>query len=203
MLPAIEYWGTGGTMTAPKILVFAGSIRTGAFSGKLAAAAAKELALNDADVTLISLADYEMPIYNGDLEKEKGVPENGKKLARQIAAHQGVFIATPEYNNTIPPLLKNSIDWVSRLKGDDIYYRHRVYGIGSSSDGPVGGARALIDLRKSVMNALGAILIPEKVEVGRASQAFDESGNLVAEAPAKLLSNLCKNLVTMAGRLTD
>ena len=124
-------------MASPKILVFAGSIRTGALSGKLAALAAKELALADADVTQISLADYPLPIYNGDLEKEKGVPENAKKLARLIAAQQGVFIATPEYNNSLPPLLKNTIDWVSRIKPapNGIPYRNKVYGIGSTSDG--------------------------------------------------------------------
>jgi chromate reductase len=190
-------------MASPKILVFAGSIRTGALSGKLAAAAAKELALNDAEVTKLSLADYELPIYNGDFEKEKGVPENAKKLARQIAAHQGVFIATPEYNNTMPPLLKNAIDWVSRIKPSEIAYRNRVYGVGSSSDGPVGGARALIDVRKIIMPGLGAIVIPEKIEVGRANEAFDESGNLIAEAPAKLLKGLCKHLVELARRLVD
>ncbi|MCB1487821.1 MAG: NAD(P)H-dependent oxidoreductase, partial [Bauldia sp.] len=84
-------------MPPTRILVFAGSIRSGSLSTKLAALAAKEIALADAEVTLISLADYEMPIYNGDLEKEKGVPENATKLARLIAAHQGVMIATPEY----------------------------------------------------------------------------------------------------------
>ena len=65
-------------------------------------------------MTRISLADYPLPIYNGDLEKEKGVPENARKLARLIATQQGVFIATPEYNNSLPPLLKNTIDWISR-----------------------------------------------------------------------------------------
>jgi NAD(P)H-dependent FMN reductase len=190
-------------MASPKILVFAGSIRTGALSGKLAAAAAKELALNDAEVTKLSLADYDLPLYNGDFEKEKGVPENAKKLARQIAAHQGVFIATPEYNNSLPPLLKNTIDWISRLKGNEIPYRNRVYGIGSTSDGYIGGARALIDLRKVIMPGLGAIVIPDKIEVGRAQDAFDESGNLSAEAPAKLLKGLCAHLVELAGRLVD
>ncbi len=91
-----------------KILVFAGSIRSGSLSARLAALAAKELALADADVTLISLADYPLPIYDGDLEDEKGIPENAAKLARLIAANQGVFIATPEYNNSLPPLLKNT-----------------------------------------------------------------------------------------------
>jgi len=192
-------------MTAPKILVFAGSIRTGALSGKLAALAAKELALADADVTRISLADYPMPIYNGDLEKEKGIPENAVKLAKLIAAQQGVFIATPEYNNSLPPLLKNTIDWVSRNKAgpDGIPYRNKVYGIGSTSDGLIGGARALIDLRRVVLTAVGAILIPEKIEVSRAQDAFDENGELIAEPPAKLLKSLCRHLVDLSRRLAD
>jgi len=190
-------------MASPKILVFAGSIRTGAFSGKLAAAAAKELALSDGDVTLISLADYPLPIYDADHENDKGIPESARKLARQIAAHQGVFIATPEYNNSLPPLLKNAIDWVSRIKGDEIMYRHRIFALGSSSPGPFGGARALIDLRKVVVNALGAIIIPYKVEVVRAGEAFDESGNLIAEPAVKSLKTVAKHLVAFAGRLAD
>jgi NAD(P)H-dependent FMN reductase len=192
-------------MASPKILVFAGSIRTGALSGKLAALAAKELALADADVTRISLADYPLPIYNGDLEKEKGIPENAVKLAKLIAAQQGVFIATPEYNNSLPPLLKNTIDWVSRNKAgaDGIPYRNKVYGIGSTSDGLIGGARALIDLRRVVLTAVGAILIPEKIEVSRAQDAFDENGELIAEAPAKLLKSLCRHLVDLSRRLAD
>ena len=119
-------------MPSARILVFSGSIRAGAFSSKLAALAAKELALNDADVTLISLADYPLPMFDADLEKARGIPENAKKLARQIAAHHGVFIATPEYNNSLPPLLINTIDWISRISGDEITYRHRVYGIVSN-----------------------------------------------------------------------
>jgi NAD(P)H-dependent FMN reductase len=101
-------------MASARILVFAGSIRTGALSGKLANAAAKELALTDADVTKISLADYPLPIYDGDLEAAKGVPENATKLAQLIAANQGIFISTPEYNHSLPPLLINAIAWVSR-----------------------------------------------------------------------------------------
>lgn len=192
-------------MASPKILVFAGSTRTGALSGKLAALAAKELALADADVTRISLADYPMPIYNGDLEAEKGIPENAVKLARLIAAQQGVFIATPEYNNSLPPLLKNTIDWVSRNKSgpNGIPFRNKVYGIGSTSDGLIGGARALIDLRRVVLTAVGAILIPEKIEISRAQDAFDESGELTAEAPAKLLKSLCRHLVDLSRRLAD
>src|SRR5687768_10636828 len=120
-------------MSAPKILVFAGSIRSGAFSGRLAAVAAKELALLDAAVTLISLAEYPLPIYDADLETSKGVPENALKLARLIAAQSGVFIATPEYNHSLPPLLKNAIDWVSRPKtGAGLSLRGRIYAIGGT-----------------------------------------------------------------------
>ncbi len=192
-------------MAPPKILVFAGSTRTGALSGKLAALAAKELALADGDVTRISLADYPLPIYDGDHEKEKGIPENAVKLARLIAAQQGVFIATPEYNNSLPPLLKNTIDWISRNKAGagGIPYRNKVYGIASTSDGFIGGARALIDLRRVVLTAVGAILIPEKLEISRAQDAFDEAGELVGEAPARLLKSLCRHLVELSRRLAD
>lgn len=191
-------------MTPPKILVFAGSIRTGSLSTRLAALAAKELALAEADVTRISLADYPMPIYNGDLEAEKGAPENATKLARLIAAHQGVFIATPEYNNSVPPLLKNTIDWVSRIElRGTTQYRNRVFAIGSTSDGMIGGARALIDLRKIVQAGLGAILIPTKIEVSRAQDAFDDAGELTVEPVSRLLKRVCRNLVDLAARLAD
>ena len=192
-------------MGPTKILVFAGSIRSGALSGKLAALAAKELALADANVTHISLADYPLPIYDGDLEKQKGVPENATKLARLLAAQQGLFIATPEYNNSLPPLLKNTIDWVSRIRpsASGINYRHKVCGVGSTSDGNFGGARALADLKKVLAPAWGTILVPEKVEIPRAQDAFDESGALHAEGPSKLLKALVRHLVDLARQFGD
>jgi chromate reductase len=191
-------------MTTPKILVFAGSIRTGALSAKLAALAARELAVAGADVSHISLADYPLPIYDGDHEEAKGVPENATKLARLIAAHQGAFIATPEYNHSLPPLLKNTLDWVSRVKHTGtVPYRYKVYGIGSTSDGMIGGARALIDLRKVLAAAVRGIVVPDKIEVSRAQMAFNESGEFIDEAPAAHLKALVRRLVDLAGRLAD
>jgi chromate reductase, NAD(P)H dehydrogenase (quinone) len=188
----------------PRILVFAGSIRSGALSQKLADVAAKELALAEADVTKVSLADYPLPIYNGDLEAEKGIPENALKFGRLVAAQQGVFIATPEYNNSPPPLLVNTIAWMSRIReSSGIKYRHRIYGLGSTSDGSIGGARALIDLRKLIVSGIRGILVPEKIEVSRAQDAFDEAGEFIAEGPSKLLKTLARNLVELAARLAD
>ena len=191
-------------MNPTKILVFAGSIRSGALSAKLAAAAAKELALADAEVTQISLADYPLPIYDGDLEAEKGVPENATALARLIIAQRGVFIATPEYNHSLPPLVKNTLDWVSRIKHTGTMpYRHKVYGMGATSDGRFGGARAIIELRKVLATSLGAIVIPSRIEVPLAQHAFDESGELIEEVNAKMLKTVCRQLVDFAQRLAD
>ena len=92
----------------PKVLVFAGSIRTGSMNARLAALASKELLAAGADVTRISLADYPMPIYDGDLEANSGAPANAVKLKQMFMAHQGIFIASPEYNASMTPLLKNS-----------------------------------------------------------------------------------------------
>ncbi len=103
-------------MSIPKILVIPGSNRTGSHNVKLAALAAKELTLIDADVTRISLADYELPIYDADLDSRHGQPANALALKQMIAAHHGVFIASPEYSASVTPLLKNAIDWVSRVR---------------------------------------------------------------------------------------
>jgi NAD(P)H-dependent FMN reductase len=191
-------------MPSARILVFAGSIRTGALSSKLAAAAAKEIALNDAEVTTISLADYPLPMYNGDLEEDKGVPENATKLAQIIAANQGVFISTPEYNHSLPPLLTNAIAWVSRLRHTGtLPYRHKVYCLGGTSDGRYGGARAIIDLRKVVAIGWQGVMIPLRVEVPMAQHAFNEAGDLIDEGGERALKAAAKQLVDLARRLAD
>lgn len=185
-----------------KILVFAGSIRTGALSGKLAAHVARELALMNAESTLISLADYEMPLYNGDLEKDQGVPENAKKLKGMMLAHQGIYIASPEYNASMPPLLKNTIDWVSRPKepaGNP--YKQCVFALGATSDGRFGGYRGLYHLRQTLELGLSALVIPEQLAIAQAGSAFDERGALKDETNQKLLKAQLEKLVASAGTL--
>ncbi len=189
-------------MRRPKILVFAGSIRTGSFNGRRAALAAKELALRNADVTRISLADYPLPLYDGDAEAASGAPENAKKLKRQFAAHHGIFIASPEYNASITPLLKNTLDWVSRVRepGEQPYpaYRDRVFALGAASNGTYGGYRSLIALRHVLELGCGALVLPDQVAVRNAASAFDETENLRDAAEAERLRSVLARLVDVA-----
>ena len=139
-------------MRNPKILVFAGSIRTGSYNARLAGLAVRELALLEIEATRVSLADFPMPIYNGDLEAKSGPPENAIKFKRLMTAHQGIFIAAPEYNSSVPPLPKNTLDWVSRVReGDEpplAAYKNRVFALGAAWNGSLGGYRGLIALRQ-------------------------------------------------------
>ena len=189
----------------PRILLFAGSIRTGAYSGKTADVAQRELALQGAEVTRISLGDYAMPIMDQDLEREKGVPENAVKLARQFAAHDALFICTPEYNGSIPPLLKNAIDWVSRVKSDGGRplrpYPGKLVAICSSSDGHFAGIRSANHLR-AVLSHIQMEVISPQVSVPNGAEAFDEDGNFRQERLVKGMERVCRTLIERARLLS-
>ena len=189
-------------MPIPKILVLAGSIRTGSFNALLAALAAKEIARAEAEVTRISLLDFPLPLYDGDHEARSGPPENAVKLKRMFGAHQGVFIASPEYNASLTPLLKNAIDWISRVREKQesplAAYRNRVFALGSASNGTYGGMRSVMALRHVLELGCGALVIPEQIAVREASHAFDENDGLKDERSAALLRTLARRLVDMA-----
>jgi NAD(P)H-dependent FMN reductase len=189
-------------MSVPKILVFPGSIRTGSFNGRLAALAAKELALAGADVTRISLEDYPMPIYDGDEEARTGAPPNAMKLKDMITAHQGVFIASPEYNASVTPLLKNTIDWISRVRVRDepplAAFRRRVFALGGASNSPYGALRSLMALRQVLELGCGALVIPEQITIFQAGEAFDEIDNLKDERAAATLKRVAQRLTETA-----
>jgi chromate reductase, NAD(P)H dehydrogenase (quinone) len=190
----------------PRILVFAGSIRTGAFSGQTADVAQRTLALQGAEVTRISLADYPLPIMDQDLEKEEGIPENARKLGRLIAAQDGLLIASPEYNGSIPPLLKNTIDWVSRIRRDEegrpfAPFRGKVAGLCSSSDGNFAGIRGLYHLRAVLMNCQVEIITPQ-CSVARAADAFDPNGDFKDERTRQMMERVCETLIERARMLS-
>jgi NAD(P)H-dependent FMN reductase len=185
-----------------RILVFSGSIRTGSFNTQLATAAARALAEAGAEPNQITLKDFPLPIYDGDLEAAEGPPENAKRLAALFAQHRGVFIACPEYNASTTPLLKNAIDWVSRVKTEPgaAPYKHRVFALGAASNGALGGYRSLMMMRQTLELGLQATVLPEMVSVPGAAQAFDESGAL-KDRPGAMLKTLAARLAAEAGRL--
>ncbi len=189
----------------PKILVFAGSIRTGAYSGKTADAAARELAQQGAEVTRISLADYPLPIMDEDLEAEKGVPENAIRLARLFAQHDAVLIATPEYNGSIPPLLKNTVDWISRVRKDRGVpvkaFSGKVMALCSSSEGHFAGIRSIAHLR-AVLSHIQADVIAPQVSVPNGGEAFDENGDFRQERLRSGMQRLCQALMERAALLS-
>lgn len=189
-------------MQQTRILVLSGSARAGSYNTKLAALVGKYLALGDANVTRISLKDYPLPLYDGDLETNDGVPENVHKLKRLMQEHEGIFIACPEYNAGVTPILKNMVDWVSRLSdpGEESLaaFKNRAFAIGSASPGAFGGMRGLIGMRTILEVGLGAHLLPQMVSVGRAAQAFDSKGDLTDDRAAGQLETLAAALVEYA-----
>jgi chromate reductase, NAD(P)H dehydrogenase (quinone) len=189
-------------MTVPKILVIPGSLRAKSYNVRLAALASKELILADADVTRISLVDYPLPIYDADSAESSGPPQNAVKLKRLMSAHQGVFIASPEYNASIAPLIKNTIDWIStvRERGDSplAAYQNRVFALGGASPGRSGAIHSLLALRQVLAVGCRALVIAEQVTVPNAEQAFDEMDELTDARAAGELKVVVRKLVDTA-----
>lgn len=185
-------------MQYPRILCFAGSNRAGSFNFSLAGAMAKQLGLMELEVNLISLRDYPLPLFDQDEEAASGLPENALKLAQLLASHDGVFIASPEYNASVTPLLKNTIDWISRVPAQGRHpFRDPVYAIGGASPGALGGMRSLQHLRQ-ILVTLGANVLPDQVSVGSAANAFDEKGDLKDERTMGFLFNSANQLARIS-----
>jgi chromate reductase len=191
-------------MSALKILVIPGSLRTGSLNAKLAAAAAHEFAQAGVEVTRISLGDFVLPIYDGDLQTKSGVPKNAINLKRMIAAHHGVLIVTPEYNSSVPPLVKNTIDWVTRVQdGHETrgqVFRDRVFAIAAASESRLGGARCLAALRQ-ILSACHAMVIPNQLALSFAGEAYDDMDRLKHPADIEALGALVRQLIDFSQRM--
>ena len=168
----------------------------------MAALATKELTLLDADVTRISLVDYPLPIYDADLAANSGPPSNALKLKQLMSAHRGVFIASPEYNASITPLLKNAIDWISTVRegGEPqlAAYQDRVFALGAASPGRSGGMQSLLALRQILAVGCRALVIPEQITIPNAATAFDEMDQLNDARSAAQLKTVARRLVDYA-----
>lgn len=188
-------------MQQPRILCLAGSNRSGSFNHALAGAMAKQLSLMEMDVTFISLRDYPLPLFDQDDEKEKGLPDHAVTLAELFARQDGIFIASPEYNASLTPLLKNTLDWISRVPARERHpFRNPVFAIGAASPGAMGGMRSLAHLRQ-VLVSLGAIVLPDQVSVGSAGTAFDDRGDIANERSAAFLLKCADQLITVSRQL--
>lgn len=166
--------------TKPKILAFAGSTRTDSFNKKLVKIAATGATEAGADVTVVDLRDFSMPLYDGDLEQKEGLPPNARKLKDIMLAHQGFLISSPEYNSSISAVLKNAIDWTSRQSEGETSlacFKGKVAGIMSASPGALGGLRGLVPVR-SILGNIGVIVMPEQVAIGKAHEVFNADGTL-------------------------
>lgn len=187
----------------PKILAFAGSTRKGSYNKKVLQVAVEGAEQAGAEVTVIDLKDYPMPLYDGDLEKEEGIPENGKKLMDLMIEHHGFLIASPEYNSSISGVLKNAIDWASRpVKGMTALkaFDGKVACLMSASPGALGGLRGLVTVR-SILGNIKVIVLPQQVAVSKADTAFNEQGKLKDEKVHGNVENLGKSLTEMILKL--
>jgi len=191
-------------MAAPKILIIPGSLRTGSRNAKLAAVAADAFVQAGLDVTRISLGDFALPIFDGDLQAKSGVPKNAISLKRMMAAHHGILLVTPEYNSSIPALLKNSIDWVSRVQDPNEnrgqVFRERAFAIASASEGRLGGTRALAALRL-ILSACHATVIPNQVALSFADEAYNDMDRLNHAPDIEALQALVRQLIDFAHRM--
>ena len=191
-------------MSALKILVIPGSLRTGSLNARLAAVAALELAQAGAEVTRISLSDFPLPIYDGDLQAKSGVPKNAISLKRMIGAHHGVLIVTPEYNSSVPALLKNTIDWISRVQDPHEargqVFREAVFAIAAASGGRLGGTRALAALRL-ILSACHASVIPNQLALPFAEQAYDDMERLKHPADIEAMQAMVRQLIDISQRM--
>jgi len=191
-------------MSALKILVIPGSLRTGSLNARLAAAAAYQFAQAGADVTRISLGDFPLPIYDGDLQTKSGVPKNAINLKRMISAHHGVLVVTPEYNSSVPALVKNTIDWVSRVQDTHEIrgqvFRERPFAIAAASESRLGGTRSLAALRL-ILTACHAIVIPNQLALSFASEAYDDMDRLKHPADIEALGALVRQLIDVSQRM--
>ena len=188
-----------------RLLFFAGSTREGSYNKKLAWLAHRIAEANGIEGVLVDLKEYPMPLYDADLEKAEGPPQAAREFKALLGEYEGVFIASPEYNASITPLLKNTIDWVTRVRAQGEtgleVFQSRVFAIGGASPGYYGGMRSLLMLRQILAVGTGALVIPQQIALPRAAAAFEEDGSLKDEAQQKLCTDVVEALAIAARKL--
>lgn len=186
-----------------RLMFFAGSARKGSHNKTLARLGRKIAEADGIEATFADLADYHMPIYHGDFEAEEGVPERTEAFKVLLEQHDGVMIVTPEYNASVPALLKNTLDWVSRVRAEPNVFRTRVFAISGTSPGYYGAMRSLLQLREILSVGLGATVIPQQMALPRAMHAFTEDGDLIDEDQYKMFAGVVDALADAARKFAS
>jgi chromate reductase, NAD(P)H dehydrogenase (quinone) len=186
-----------GVPLMAKILAFAGSSRKQSVNKQLVAYAAQGAAEAGADVTVIDLADYPAPIYNHDLEVERGIPDTVIAFKKLMVEHDGFLIASPEYNSAFSPLLKNMIDWASRRENDEepklVAFHGKFAAIMAAAPGASGGSRGLVFLRLLLSN-IGVTVLADQLAVPFATKVFMGDGQIHDEKQGQAILNLGRTL---------
>ncbi|MGE3853601.1 MAG: NADPH-dependent FMN reductase [Planctomycetota bacterium] len=190
--------------TAPKILAFAGSTRQDSMNRKVLGVAVSILREAGGDVTHVELADFPMPLYNGDDEKANGLPEHAARLKKLINEHSGLLLACPEYNSTITPLMKNTIDWCTRPGPKDAPipqpFTGKVAALVSASDGVLGGLRGLMMVR-ALLGHIGMLVIPEQVAVSTFKDVWVD-GKITDERRITAMQKMAARMVDVCRRMS-
>ncbi|MCP1726610.1 NAD(P)H-dependent FMN reductase [Natronospira proteinivora] len=189
---------------AIKLLTLAGSLRRASVNRRLQRVVSQAARDQGAQVTELDLADYPLPVYDGDLEQAE-FPENVRKLQSLLAEHDAVLISSPEYNGSIPGMLKNVIDWLSRPQEDGTpgtaLFKGKVIGISAASPGRLGGLRCLLILRDALAK-LGSWVAPTQVAVGGAGDAFEaDAPRLSNDKQQKQIEGLVREVLDASGAL--
>jgi len=186
-----------------KILAFSGSARKNSIHKKLLQNAVKGARDAGADVTLIDLRDFPIPIYDGDLEDNEGIPENAQRIRALFKSHDGILLACPEYNSSITPLLKNIIDWVSRPEDGNsglVHYSGKTAALLAASGGNLAGLRGLFTVRQ-ILSVLGVHVIPEQFGLSGADKAFDDDGAISNENSRRMAESIGAALAATTAKL--
>ncbi|HWE36723.1 MAG TPA: NAD(P)H-dependent oxidoreductase [Isosphaeraceae bacterium] len=185
-----------------RILAMAGSTRSDSYNKRLARLAAVGAAAVGAETRVIDLRDFQLPLFDQDLEAEQGPPENARALKALFVESDGLLIASPEYNSSISGVLKNAIDWVSRpYPGEPplVAFKGKVAALLSASPGQLGGLRGLVHLR-SILGNIGVLVLPDQLAIPRASEAFAADGSLKDPKQAAA-ADIGRALATTAAKL--
>ncbi|MCB9851566.1 MAG: NAD(P)H-dependent oxidoreductase [Phycisphaerales bacterium] len=188
----------------PKILAFAGSMREDSYNKKLVKAAAEGARKAGADVTYIDLREFELPMYDGDIEAAGGLPGGAKRLKTIMKDHDGLLIASPEYNSSISGALKNAIDWASRPATKDEppldCFAGKTAALLAASPGALGGLRGLVHLR-SILGNIRVIVIPDQKAIPKAHEVFDAEGRIKDDATRESVENIAAELARVTSAL--